>query len=135
MENKEEKSFLDRLVHEKGKRYHGTLLPDDILPGEVGDCFDHCFLQALYSDGKYFYCEGKACVNGKWFHHAWLTDEKRSLVYDPTWKGATFLVHYIGVVLDLEAVTEFLIKTEYKSPLANHDKNPELAQKIYDTAI
>lgn len=137
--------FLDKFMHQKGRRFYAARLPSDIKRGKPGDCFDHCLMQALYSQLKYKYCEGKAYFNGKWFHHAWLTDEEGLNAYDPTWAVvdnstglpvniAPAFVHYVGAAVDAMAVAEFVSKTEYKSPFKNADKNPELAQKVYDSA-
>lgn len=137
------RSFLDNFVHHKGRRFIAMALPKDLERGKIGDCFDHCMVAAMHSNGKYFYCEGKAHVNGTWIHHAWLTDKDGLLAYDPTWYATDNktgeevpmkMVHYIGAVLDLHYVMEFVARTEYKSPLANADKDMDLAQHIYDTA-
>ena len=141
------KDFLDKFVHEKGRRFYPAKLPSDIERGQTGDCFDHCLVVAAKSFGKYRYCEGKAFINGKWIHHAWLTDAESAragfvqYAYDPTWKAfkdngeeVAVPAHYIGAALDLNTVIDFVVKTEFKSPFANFKKNPELAQKVYDAA-
>lgn len=136
-------NFLNKFVHEKGRRFYPALLPDDIERGKTGDCFDHCIMEVVRSKGKYFYCEGIAYIHGKWIHHAWMTDAKGQYAYDPTWRATDTnerevplkMVNYLGAVLETSLVVEFLIKTEYKSPLANHKKAPDIAQKIYDTAV
>lgn len=137
------RSFLDEFVHQKGRRFYANLLPEDIQRGEVGDCFDHCLLQAVYSKGKYFYCEGVAYINGAWRHHAWLTNKEALVAFDPTWNAIDQegrerpldMVFYLGAVLNLDLVIKFVVKTEYKSPLANHEKNPEIADEIFKTAV
>ncbi len=138
---KEPKGFLGKFVHDKGRKFYAALLPDDIERGEVGDCFDWCLIQAAKSGGKYSYCEGVAFVKGKWIHHAWMTDREGHMAYDPTWRAVRYgemvpleMVHYIGAKLDLDAVMEFVIRTGYKSPFANHKKAPDLAQAVYETA-
>lgn len=99
----------------------------------------------MKSDGKYLYCEGIAKINNKWIHHAWLSDKTGKYAYDPTWYAVDHStgrqmtipaqhVFYLGAVLDLHYVMEFVARTEYKSPIANYDKDRDLAQLIYDTA-
>jgi hypothetical protein len=133
---------MNMLIYTKAKRYKPSRLPDDIEEGDIGDCFDHCLLQAVKSCGKYQYCEGMALVGGKWIHHAWLTDREKIYAYDPTWKMIVpegvpipgYVIYYVGAVLNLDLVTEFVIKTGYKSPIANADKDRDLAHKIYESA-
>lgn len=138
----ESKEFLNKFIHEKGRSFYPALLPEDVAQGKVGDCFDHCLLEAVKSNGKYFYCEGKAYIEGKWFHHAWLTDKTGFVAFDPTWRMEDSngnIIHmvvgmYVGAILNTGAVVDFVRTTEYKSPFANYEKNPELAQKVYDSA-
>lgn len=135
--------FIKKIIRKKGNRFQALAVPKDIRKGKLRDCFDHCLIEALRSNGKYRYCEGLVYVKGQWIHHAWLTDATGLYAFDPIWKvvddqtGAElpfFFGDYVGVILDLALVVEFVQKTQYKSPLANHDKDSELAQKIYDTA-
>lgn len=137
------RSFLEEFVHQKGRRFYAAMLPTDIQRGLPGDCFDHCLLQAMYSRGKYQYCEGVALIDGKWIHHAWLSDMDSLYAFDPTWRAVDKdgkdqpleMVFYCGATLNLDLVMKFVIKTEFKSPLANYEKDTETANLIFKTAV
>lgn len=140
MEKPEINEFRKKAIHEKGKRYHPAVLPDEIMRGKVGDCFDWCLAIAKVLP-KYRYVEGIAMVNvgtptADWIHHAWLTDEEGVLAYDPTWraekKDGTIVplpAVYIGVLMDTDKVMEFVTTTEYKAVLENYWRNEELAKQ------
>lgn len=131
--------FLKKVIHERAKRMHSAPLPADIARGDIGDCFDHCVIQALKSNGKYRYVEGLAYINKEWIYHAWLTDEQCFNAFDPTWKMETgageiknipsSFIHYLGVVMDLQKVIEFMKKTEYKAVLKNYYRAADLAKE------
>lgn len=134
--------YADKLIHEKGKQYYAGLLPKEIPRGKVGDCFDWCLVLAL-KHPEYQYCEGMVLIQGKWYYHAWLTKDGMTAV-DPTWMAIDnktneeiplSMAHYIGVKMDKMLVVEFMKKTEYKAVMKNYFRAPDIAQKIYDTAI
>ena len=126
-------------IHKKSKHMYSAPLPADIARGEIGDCFDHCVVQALISKGKYKYVEGLVYINKEWIYHAWLTDEQGINAFDPTWKMETgtgevknipsSFAHYLGVIMDLEKVIEFMKKTEYKAVLKNYYRAEDLAKQ------
>ncbi len=132
-------NFFKKVIHEKAKLMYSAHLPDDIKRGEIGDCFDHCVIQAMVSKGKYRYVEGVALIDGKWIYHAWLTDEKGFHAFDPTWRAQNDAgeikniplnsIHYLGVVMNLEKVVEFMRKTEYKAVLKNYYRAEDLAKE------
>ena len=134
-------SFAEKLINQKGKQFYAGPLPEELIRGKVGDCFDWCLALAKMFP-KYKYVEGGAFINGEWHHHAWLTEDGKTAL-DPTWSAKTkegkyiplTMVHYVGVVMDNDAVMEFVLKTGYKAILKNHYRNHELAKKIYDTTL
>lgn len=136
-------TLLDKFIKNKGRQFYPLLCPSDIKRGKTGDCFDHCLMEAVKSRGKYRYCEGIVLIKGQWIHHAWLTDSGGLQAYDPTWKALTKdnqeiplgMATYVGAILDLRTVVDFVQATEYKSPFANADKNPGLAEKVYESAL
>lgn len=132
--------FFKEKIHTHGKRHYGAVLPKELPRGRIGDCFDHCILLAMMFP-QYRYVEGIAKVPNKkdWIYHAWLTDEKGEVAYDPTWHAkdeseedvGTFMIHYIGVVMDTKKVADFMLETKYKAVLKNYWRAPELADKIF----
>lgn len=133
-------TFAKKLIHEKGKQYYAGPLPEEIMRGKVGDCFDWCLVIAKMFP-KYRYVEGGALIQGKWYHHAWLTEDGKTAL-DPTWgavnKEGKFIplsmVHYVGVEMETEKVMAFVLDTGYKAVLKNYYRNHELAKKIYETS-
>ncbi len=129
-------TFLEKAIDRKGQLFIPALLPKDIVRGEIGDCFDHCLIQALVSEGKYKYVEGFVKINGEYIYHAWLTDGEHA--FDPTWKclnqkneevpmvGA----YYLGLILDTMLMCEFVKKTGYKGFFANSYLDLILQEKI-----
>lgn len=122
-------------VQRFGKNYRSQLLPNDIERGRVGDCFDHCTIQAM-RNRKYKYVEGIALEPGtkdSWMLHAWLTDGESA--FDPTWlaiKGGEKMpvpTIYIGVEMEIDNVIEFMLSTRYKSVLSNAWRDPQAADR------
>lgn len=100
--------FSDEMMYKYAKPFAGSVLPEDITRGKLGDCFDCSLIQATRNP-KYKYVEGfvYSMKEKDWIHHAWLTDEKEENAYDPTWyavngQGKEMPVPYLylGVVMD-----------------------------------
>jgi len=136
--------FFKKAIHEKAKHFYSVLLPSDISRGKTGNCFDHCVIEAMKSNGKYLYVEGLAFIDGKWIYHAWLTDKNKVCAYDPTWGvvnervgiiNMKLPVNYLGVVMEVDKVIDFMQKTKYKAVLKNYWRAKNLAKEIYDTAL
>lgn len=125
------------------------VLPKDIARGKVGECFDHCAIQAILSRGKYQYVEGYVYspVSDDWLHHAWLTkagvsrDAEKHVGYDPTWKaldakGGEHPMHhagfiYVGVPADTKKMIKFVKATNRLAAFENYKKNQKLAREMF----
>jgi len=122
-------------IKKHGTNFVPAVLPKDLQRGDVGDCFDICAIQALHHQ-QYQYVEGIAKVrNGRWIYHAWLTDGVHA--FDPTWRAITdegwdkpIPAEYLGVILPIMQVAEFMKKTEYKAVFANRFRAPELVERM-----
>lgn len=126
-----------RIVITHGKDYESALLPDDIEPGPLGQCYDWCFFQAV-KNRKYRYVEGLAIDprNGEVILHAWLTDG--IYAFDPTWhaldefdKKVPIPYDYLGIEMDILHVHAFMKSTGYQGVLGNRWRNPGLAHFAY----
>lgn len=133
---------------ENGNNYTPRALPADIDRGEVGTCFDWCVVSALHSNGKYRYVEGVArrtdIPNDYWRLHAWMTPaDTDGSAFDPTWgmRNETGIVNiappfqYKGIVMDIKAVSKFMLKTEYAGVLANAHRAPKDARRAYQSIV
>lgn len=130
--------FADKVINTLGKVYFPALLPSEIERGKLGDCFDHCLIQALYNP-QYQYVEGLVYspLRKEWIYHAWLTDG--IYAYDPTWHAKDItgkelplsMMKYIGVEMDVKKVAEFVRSTEYKAVFENYWRNERLAEEIF----
>ncbi len=128
-----------------GTAYTPKALPADIQRMRVGRCFDNSIVTALFSDGKYRYVEGisrRSDIPDFWKLHAWVTDREGS-VFDMTWgvakDGVVIEVpppfDYIGIVMDGEAVSKFMLKTGYAGVLANAHRAPKEARRAYTSLV
>lgn len=128
------------LIEKRGRLFNSAPLPNDIPHGRVGWCFDDCFVRAWQSMGKYQYVEGIASdpKTHKWVLHAWLTDG--ICAFDPTWcywdekTGRRYDMplpsSYIGIVMPIDKVRQFMEQTTYQGVIANRHRAPELAKEL-----
>lgn len=132
------------IVGKHGKPFESRLLPRTMKHGQISKCFDHTFIIALKSNGQYKYVEGFATDPENpdhWFVHAWLTDAGERFAYDTTWRcyddaGLEFPVPstYVGIVMDINLVAQFVKQTGYQSVLMNRHRAPELWAQIVPEA-
>lgn len=131
------------VLYDVSRQFKPAVLPSDIDRGRLGDCFDHCLIQALKSD-KYDYVEGFATdpnnPEGDMLLHAWLTDGVHA--FDPTWIATDdngierpFPSIYMGLVIDKKIVARWVMQTKYKCFLANRDLNPHSWDIIMDGVL
>lgn len=122
-------------IRSRGKVYTPAIPPERVVRGKVGDCFDASAYNAARRGFRYV--EGIAedpRQRGTWVLHAWITDDGKH-AYDPTWKMMIgdeehpLNTLYIGIEMPIEIVARFMVKTGYKSILANAWRDPELAQQ------
>lgn len=135
-------SISQAFLEEHGRQYEPALLPDDIIRGETGKCFDWCALQASRLNPKYQYVEGIALDpelakqdKERWILHAWLTDGEH--VFDPTWQaldddGTEHPVPsiYIGIPMSIHAVATFMRMTGYQGVLGNRWRLPSIVEDM-----
>jgi hypothetical protein len=130
-------AFIRKTVQDHGRQYIPEILPEDIVRGPIGKCFDWCALEAARLYPKYRYVEGFATArsSGNPIYHAWLSDGINA--FDPTWMainddGVEFPLpgSYVGVELPLPQVVEFMRSTGYQGVLGNAWRNQELVDNI-----
>lgn len=131
-------SFATKIMANRAVIYKPATLPEDIERGKLGDCFDHCLLQAAKNE-KYTYVEGYVFspLRQEWIYHAWLTDGEHA--FDPTWRATNaagedvvlFMMKYIGVPMDTKKTARFVSGTGYKAVFKNYWRDPHLANKIF----
>lgn len=113
--------------------------PPRTLFGKIGKCFDTSLLNAL-KNTDLFYVEGVAfsIIDKCWVHHAWLTDKKGKVCYDPTWhlqdkitkERKVYNSAYFGVKMDTDFMIEFVRSTGYNSVFAHGWRNKRLLQEL-----
>lgn len=121
------------LIH--GKKYIPAIVPDNLVRGRVGDCFDHTLVQALESGFQYVEGIAKRPTTNDWVIHAWLTDGIHA--FDLTWgmyfgKGKVLPLptEYIGIEISKHGMASFCLKTKYKSVLHNGWRNEDMSEKL-----
>lgn len=120
--------IIDRL----GQPYTPAPLPDDILRGLTGTCFETCAVNTFRNMPKYTYVEGRcwSLTDKTWRLHAWLTDGVYA--YDPTWGVQDnrtgnikhYPAEYFGLPFDTHTVFKFMLETKRQGLLANMDLYP-----------
>jgi hypothetical protein len=129
-----------RELYGQGNVFLPAAIPDDLMLGEPGHCFDNCLLAALGSRGKYLYCEGIGILDNEAYVHAWLTDKDRKLAYELTWRAVDdktgkvvpliIPAVYKGHVLDIAACRDYVLSTGTAGVVCNRKARPRLYKEV-----
>lgn len=135
-----DKAFIEFIL-KNGRHYLPARLPDGVIRGPVGKCFDVTVVNALRRPDLR-YVEGIARdprTENRWVLHAWLTDANplKGMAYDPTWGHDTpigvlpLLTDYIGIPIEGDLISRFMLSTEYVSVFANGWRDPVRARECF----
>lgn len=135
-----DKAFIEFIL-KNGKHYIPAKLPEEVRRGPVGKCFDVTIVNALHSP-HLRYVEGIARdprTEDRWVLHAWLTDANplKGMAYDPTWGHDSpigilpLLTDYIGIAIDSDLISRFMLSTEYVSVFSNGWRDPVRARECF----
>lgn len=133
------------LVHEKGRVFIGSKMPEWIKRFPTGQCYDASIWNIISgcAGKKLYYCEGIAFVPSKGVEvlHGWITDEDMQIAYDPTWKielegeeiSNAGIIIYKGIVMDPRPVAEFMLHTERAGVIANRKLREDLSSAAIES--
>lgn len=129
---------IKEYVELHGFPHKPALLPEKIIRGRVGDCFDCCIINALRNpDLKYVEGIARNPLTGDWIYHAWLTNGRDA--FDPTWRMILageehpMKTEYIGIQMETNDVAAFMQATQYKAVLENGWRDPDTANQCLST--
>lgn len=82
-------------------------LPVGVRKRKEQQCYQNVYQAICDNPGKYYYCEGYASIDGRFFcRHAWLIN-KNCEVIDPTWGDGK---HYYGIIFKFPYVMNSMAK-------------------------
>lgn len=133
-----------KYLSEKGRPYHSVLVPEGVIRGTVGDCYDTALIAAvMYPHLKYVEGIAKNPATKEWMLHAWVTEEGKDFAFDLTWKAVRndlneeipVPTEYIGIEMDTLLIAEFVKSTGYKGIFVNRWRNKEIADRLLKVTL